>query len=81
MIQKSLKINSSIETREVALLVQTASKFSSQIKLELNSKKVNVKSIMGIIALGDLDGKEITIFAEGSDEKEAINDLCDFFAK
>ncbi|MDE6181601.1 MAG: HPr family phosphocarrier protein [Eubacteriales bacterium] len=72
MMQKKMKMGLSIEARDVALLVQTASKFASNIKIEVNNKIVNAKSIMGIIALGALDGVDVTIMAEGKDEEDAI---------
>ena len=71
-MQKKMKMGLSIEARDVALLVQTASKFASNIKIEVNNKIVNAKSIMGIIALGALDGVDVTIMAEGKDEEDAI---------
>lgn len=81
MKQQNLKITSSIEAREVALIVQTASKFASNIKILLGDKKVNAKSIMGLIALGGLDGKDVTILAEGQDEEEAVKELADFLTQ
>lgn len=80
MIQKRLKINSSIEAREVALLVQTASKFTSSIKIAIENKTVNAKSIMGLIALGMIDDQSVTISAEGKDEEEAIKEITEFLA-
>lgn len=81
MLQKNLTINSSIEAREVALLVQTASKFVSSVRIELSNKSVNAKSIMGLIALGALDGKAITVTAEGNDEEQAIKEISEFLTK
>lgn len=80
-MQKKMKIGVSIEARDVALLVQTASKFASNIKIEVNNKSVNAKSIMGIIALGVLDGEDITIIAEGKDEEDAIKEISEFLMK
>ena len=81
MKEQNLKITASIEAREVALIVQTASKFASSIKIMLDDKKVNAKSIMGLIALGGLDGKDVTIPAEGHDEEDAIKELADFLTQ
>ncbi len=81
MKEQNLKITASIEAREVALIVQTASKFTSSIKIMLDDKKVNAKSIMGLIALGGLDGKDITILAEGHDEEEAVKELAEFLTQ
>lgn len=61
-----------IHARPATLLVQTASKYSSDINLEFNGKTVNLKSIMGVMSLGIGKGAEITISAEGSDEEAAL---------
>ena len=65
-----------IHARPATMLVQTASKFDSDIQLEYNGKKVNLKSIMGV-------GKdaEITIYADGSDESDAIQAISDVLSK
>lgn len=61
-----------IHARPATLLVQAASKFNSDINLEYKGKSVNLKSIMGVMSLGVGQGSDVTISAEGSDEKEAI---------
>lgn len=81
MIEKNTVISSSIEARDIALIVQTASQFTSEIKIVLDNKIVNAKSIMGLIALGNLDGKEITVQATGTDESLALGGLIEFLSK
>lgn len=71
----TVKIKSGLEARPVAVLVQVASQYESKIYVESGSKKFNAKSIMGMMTLGLSEGEEITISAEGSDEKEAIDDI------
>ncbi|AMB94584.1 phosphocarrier protein HPr [Aerococcus sanguinicola] len=61
-----------IHARPATLLVQTASKFESEINLEYKGKSVNLKSIMGVMSLGVGKGADVEITAEGSDEEEAI---------
>lgn len=61
-----------IHARPATLLVQAASKFSSDISLEYKGKKVNLKSIMGVMSLGVGQGSDVTITAEGADEVDAI---------
>lgn len=61
-----------IHARPATLLVQTASKFDSDITLEYNGKAVNLKSIMGVMSLGAGNGADVTISASGDDEKEAM---------
>lgn len=70
-----------IHARPATLLVQTASKFSSDINLEYSGKSVNLKSIMGVMSLGVGQGSEISISAEGDDEKEAIDAIADTMKK
>ncbi|MDE7224233.1 MAG: HPr family phosphocarrier protein, partial [Acetatifactor sp.] len=57
----------------VAMLVQVASKYESSIYLEYTGKKVNAKSIMGMMSLGLNNGEQVTVTAEGVDEEEAVN--------
>lgn len=70
-----------IHARPATLLVQVASKFSSDINLEYSGKSVNLKSIMGVMSLGVGQGSEISISAEGDDEKEAIDAIADTMKK
>lgn len=81
MKKEIVKVNSVIDTRVVAMLVQTASKFSSTVKIGIEEKLVNGKSIMGIIALGDIEGKEITVIVDGNDENQAINEINELLSK
>ena len=67
--------------RLATMLVQTASKFDSDIQLEYNGKKVNLKSIMGVMSLGVGKDAEITIYADGSDETDAIQSITDVLSK
>ena len=56
----------------IAELVQMACKFDSEIILENNNRKINAKSIMGIMAFNLCEGMSVSIVTEGSDEKEAL---------
>ena len=55
------------------MLVQVASKYESIIYLESMGKKVNAKSIMGMMSLGLDNGDQVTVTAEGTDEGEAVD--------
>ncbi|PKE25682.1 phosphocarrier protein HPr [Macrococcoides caseolyticum] len=83
MEQKSYVIidETGIHARPATMLVQTASKFESDVQLEYNAKKVNLKSIMGVMSLGVGKDAEITVYAEGSDEKEAIDAISELLVK
>ena len=79
MIERNVTIGSSFETRSVALLVQTASKFTSKILIKVDERTANAKSIMGIISLGITDGQVVQLVADGDDERQAIPALEQFF--
>lgn len=66
-----------IHARPATLLVQSASKFNSDIKLEYKGKSVNLKSIMGVMSLGVGQGSDVVITAEGDDEEEAIQTIAE----
>lgn len=76
-----VKIASGLEARPVALFVQVASQFQSSIYVALQNKKVNAKSIMGMMSLGVLEGENIIITAEGPDEAEAIDKLEQYLSE
>nr|WP_263324610.1 HPr family phosphocarrier protein [Neobacillus sp. Marseille-Q6967] len=75
MIQKTLDVNSKagLYPRLVTQLVQSASQFQSEIFLSHNGRKVNLKSIMGILSLAIPNQAQITIEASGDDEREALD--------
>ena len=77
----TVQMQSDVEARPIALLVQTANRFKSQIYLEVGDAKVNAKSIMGVMSLALLNGAQIVIDAEGEDEAEAVNALETFLKK
>ncbi|AIM24680.1 phosphocarrier protein HPr [Melissococcus plutonius] len=70
-----------IHARPATLLVQTASKFNSDINLEYKGKSVNLKSIMGVMSLGVGQGSDVTITVDGSDEADAISSIMDTMKK
>lgn len=70
-----------IHARPATLLVQAASKFNSDINLEYKGKSVNLKSIMGVMSLGVGQNANVTITAEGDDEKEAIEAIAETMKK
>ena len=77
MIKKSIEIKlpHGLEARPVAELVQLASKYDSTVHIEAQSKKVNAKSIMGMMTLGVPAGGKINVIAKGDDETKAIEHI------
>ncbi|GLC87178.1 phosphocarrier protein HPr [Lysinibacillus piscis] len=66
-----------IHARPATTLVQTASKFTSDVNLTYKERTVNLKSIMGVMALGIPSGAIFKISIDGADEAEALTTLAD----
>jgi phosphocarrier protein len=77
MIKKQLTIINKLgmHARAAAKFVSLASTFASEIELEKGNRKVNGKSIMGVMMLAASKGSTVALYADGSDEKEAVNQL------
>lgn len=77
MITKNITIQipQGLDARPVAILVQVASKYSSKIYVETSDKKVNAKSIMGMMTLGLVTGEEVRVSADGTDETTAMDEI------
>ncbi|WMI79840.1 HPr family phosphocarrier protein [Anaerotignum sp. MB30-C6] len=76
MTQRTVTIKTSLDARQAAYFVQTASKFNSEIQVSVDERKINAKSIMGTIALNMREGQTATIIADGSDEAVAVEELA-----
>lgn len=82
MTSKSIqiKLENGLEARPVALLVQEASKYESIIYIQSGDKKVNAKSIMGMMSLGLDNGENLMVTAEGADEESAVDNIEKFLS-
>lgn len=82
MLKKSMKIQlkNGLEARPIAVLVQVASQHESTVYIESEGKKVNAKSIMGMMSLGLDSGEEVTVIADGKDEEEAVANIEKFLS-
>lgn len=76
MTEKSIIVKKTLDTRNAALFVQTASKYESNVKVSIDEKTVNAKSLMCIISLGICPDTEIKISASGADESEAVKEIA-----
>jgi catabolite repression HPr-like protein len=82
MVSKKIKIQlqNGLEARPVAVLVQVASQYASSIYVEVEDKKVNAKSIMGMMTLGLTAGEEVVVSANGDDEDNAMEDIVKYLS-
>ena len=80
MIKEPIKIScpGGLEPRPIAELVQVASKYESKVYLETETKRVNAKSIMGMMSLNLANGDLLTVSADGNDEKDAMDEILSF---
>ncbi|MCM3026589.1 HPr family phosphocarrier protein [Bacillus safensis] len=80
MVEKTvtIQLKTGLQARPAALFVQEANRFGADIFLEKDGKKVNAKSIMGLMSLAISSGVTVTLIADGADEQEAIQALTDF---
>lgn len=77
MKKKNISINLEAEqmARHIAMLVQKASKYESSIYIQSGDKRVNAKSIMGMMTLGLDIGEELEVTADGDDEEAAVDGI------
>lgn len=77
MVNKTFKIidQAGLHARPAAALAKEASKYASDIQMQFNGKKANMKSIMNILASGVTAGTEITVEASGDDEAAALEGI------
>lgn len=80
MISKKVIVNlpADAEARPVAVLVQIASKYESKITIISQNRKINAKSIMGMMSLGFGNGDELEVTAEGSDAEAALEEIKNY---
>ena len=76
----TIQLAESMEATPIAKLVQIANRFDSSVYLEINAKKVNAKSIMGMMSMVLSNGSTVTIDAEGDDCEQALLELSNFLA-
>ena len=75
----TIHLSEGLDARPIALLVQEASQYTSKILIEVENKRINAKSIMGMMSLRLLPGEEITVVTDGSDEVAAAQGMETFF--
>lgn len=77
MVTRNVTITNNIglHARPATFFIQKANTFKSSIWIEKDDRKVNAKSLLGVLSMGIAKGMTITLIADGSDESSAINGL------
>ncbi len=78
MVSKSVTILNQVglHAKAATLFIQKANEFKASIWVEKDARRVNAKSLLGILSLGITRGTEIMLSAEGADEADAVSALC-----
>ena len=79
MFSKEVTVNNQVGlyARPATFFIQKANEYKSTIMVEKEERKVNAKSLLGVLSLGITRGTTIVVSAVGADEEEAVNGLCD----
>ena len=70
-----VRCESGLHNRQATYFVQKANEFESNIWLEIDTRKMNAKSLLGIMSLGIVTGACVTVSASGADAQEAVEAL------
>ena len=69
-----------LHARPATFFIQKANEFKSTVWIAKEERKVNAKSLLGVLSLGITGGTQVTISAEGTDETEAVDNLVDLIS-
>ena len=76
--ETTIRLENGLEARPIALLVQVASQFDSSVYIEYGEKRVNAKSIMGMMTLVLVAGDKVMVTADGTDEEAAVDAIVTY---
>ena len=76
-----VKCESGLHNRQATFFIQKANEFRSSIWIEVDDRKINAKSLLGVLSMGITKGTRISIIAEGPDEEEAVKALTEMLVK
>ena len=77
MQQSIVKCESGLYNRQATYFIQKANEFKSSIWIEVEERRINAKSLLGVLSMGITKGTRISLIAEGPDEEEAVNTLTE----
>ncbi len=76
-----LKCESGLHNKQATYFIQKANDFASSIWIECNERRMNAKSLLGVLSMAIVTGSEVTLSAEGPDEEEAVKTLSAMLEK
>lgn len=76
-VTAEVKCRSGLHNKQATLFIQKANEFKSSIWIEVEQRKINAKSLLGVMSMGIITGMEVTLRADGSDEEDAVKALAE----
>lgn len=76
-----VKCESGLHNKQATYFIQKANEFRSSIWVEADERRINAKSLLGVLSMGITSGTEITLIAEGPDEEAAVRQLSAMLVK
>lgn len=76
-----VKCESGLHNRQATFFIQKANEFRSSIWIEVDDRKINAKSLLGVLSMAITTGTEVTLIAEGPDEEAAVKTLAQMLVK
>ena len=73
--QSIVRCESGLHSKQAAYFIQKANEFKSSIWIETGNRKINAKSLLGVLSMGVIQGTNITLIADGADENAAVDEL------
>ncbi len=82
MVSRAVVVNNQVglHARPATFFIQKANEFKSSIWVEKDERRVNAKSLLGVLSLGIVRGTTVTISADGADDEEAVAALADLIS-
>lgn len=80
-MQTVVKCESGLHNKQATYFIQKANEFRSSIWIEVDERRINAKSLLGVLSMGVTTGTTVTLVADGSDEEMAVNALSEMLVK
>ncbi len=80
-IQTIVKCESGLHNKQATYFIQKANEFRSSIWIEAEDRRINAKSLLGVLSMGVTTGTNVTLVASGPDEEMAVNALSEMLVK
>ena len=80
-MQTVVKCESGVHNKQATYFIQKANEFRSSIWIEVEDRRINAKSLLGVLSMGVTTGTNVTLVADGADEEAAVSALSEMLVK